>query len=175
MALDRFVDRELLRPLIVAWPRLVACSWLPPHERRTAAFVFYELKHKVPLIPEAELKDILDRTAPLRPSGNLDLRLLGALGRLMAGSPLKPAVALSRSGRIGVIGTRGTLASAKFARLLASLQGQAEFVVQPCDGLAHAIERSTAEPPSAGPAALAASPAATEIRALCARYTEVVA
>ena len=76
---------------------------------------------------------------------------------------LKPAVALSRTGRIGVIGTRGTLGSAKFGRLLASLEGQAQFVLQPCDGLAHAIERSTA--PS-----LSGSEAATEVRALSARY-----
>lgn len=77
---------------------------------------------------------------------------------------LKPAVAATRTGRIGVIGTRGTLSSHKFARLLASLQGQAEFIVQPCNGLAHAIERSTAVPP-------AGVQDATEIRALCARYT----
>lgn len=76
---------------------------------------------------------------------------------------VKPAVGLSRSGRIGVIATRGTLASAKFERLLASLQGQAEFVVQPCDGLAYAIERST-EPGEAG------IRHAMEVRALCARY-----
>ena len=76
---------------------------------------------------------------------------------------LKPAVALSRTGRIGVIGTRGTLGSAKFGRLLASLEGQAQFVLQPCDGLAHAIERSTA--PS-----LSDHEAATEVRALSARY-----
>ena len=76
---------------------------------------------------------------------------------------LKPAVALSRTGRIGVIGTRGTLGSAKFGRLLASLEGQAQFVLQPCDGLAHAIERSTA--PS-----LSDREAATEVRALSARY-----
>ena len=55
---------------------------------------------------------------------------------------LKPAVALSRSGRIGVMATRGTLASPKFEQLLASLQGQARFVLQPCDGLAWAIENS---------------------------------
>ncbi|MDY0106074.1 MAG: glutamate racemase [Giesbergeria sp.] len=77
---------------------------------------------------------------------------------------LKPAVRASRTGRIGVIGTRGTLTSAKFARLLASLDGQAQFVIQPCDGLAHAIERSTAQ-------ALPATPNATETKALCARYT----
>ena len=77
---------------------------------------------------------------------------------------LKPAVAASKTGHIGVIGTRGTLTSAKFAKLLASLDGQAHFVVQPCDGLAHAIERSTAQ-------AVPAASDATETRALCARYT----
>ena len=76
---------------------------------------------------------------------------------------LKPAAALSKTGRIGVIGTRGTLTSEKFSRLLASLAGQAEFIVQPCDGLARAIEDSTARP-------LPTDPFATETRALCARY-----
>ena len=56
---------------------------------------------------------------------------------------LKPAIALSNTRRIGVIGTRGTLGSDKFHRLLSSLQGQAEFIVQPCNGLALAIEEST--------------------------------
>lgn len=53
---------------------------------------------------------------------------------------LKPAVAASRTRRIGVMATRSTLSSAKYATLLASLQGQAEFVNQACDGLAQAIE-----------------------------------
>lgn len=54
---------------------------------------------------------------------------------------LKPAVALSRTRRIGVLATRGTLASEKFRRLHESLARQAEFVLQPCDGLADAIEK----------------------------------
>jgi len=53
---------------------------------------------------------------------------------------VKPALAASRTGCIGVIGTRGTLGSAKFRALLAPLQAQADFRIQPCDGLAHAIE-----------------------------------
>ena len=80
---------------------------------------------------------------------------------------IKPALAATRTGRVGVIGTRGTLTSAKFARLLASLDGQAHFVVQPCDGLAHAIERSVALPP--GPAGTA-----TETGALCERYVHAM-
>jgi glutamate racemase len=39
--------------------------------------------------------------------------------------------------------TRGTVASDKFARLLASMQSEAHFEVQACNGLALAIEHST--------------------------------
>ncbi len=68
---------------------------------------------------------------------------------------LKPAVAASRTRRIGVLATRGTLASAKYAALQASLGNEATFIAQPCDGLAAAIERFDT----------------TKIVALCAQYT----
>lgn len=55
---------------------------------------------------------------------------------------LKPAVAASRTRRIGVIGTRGTLTSARFAALQAAVASDVECVVQPCDGLAAAIDAS---------------------------------
>ncbi|RFO98968.1 glutamate racemase [Rhodoferax lacus] len=55
---------------------------------------------------------------------------------------LKPAAANSQTGVVGVMATRATLNSEKFARLLESLHGKATFVLQPCDGLADAIERS---------------------------------
>ncbi|WP_395685915.1 glutamate racemase [Caenimonas koreensis] len=54
---------------------------------------------------------------------------------------LKPAIAASQTKRIGVLATRGTLASAKFRALHLSLANQASFQLQPCDGLADAIER----------------------------------
>lgn len=72
---------------------------------------------------------------------------------------LKPAVALSRTGRIGVMATRSTLSSAKFQALLASQAARASFVVQACDGLADAIERS------------AETGDTSETIALCAHYT----
>ena len=56
---------------------------------------------------------------------------------------LKPAVSLSQTGHIGVMATRGTVASDKFARLLASVQSEAHFEVQACNGLALAIENIT--------------------------------
>lgn len=55
---------------------------------------------------------------------------------------LKPAIALSQTRRIGVMATRGTLNSQKFKALLAGLADQAQFICQPCDGLADAIERN---------------------------------
>ncbi len=71
---------------------------------------------------------------------------------------LKPAAQLSRTGRVGVMATRSTLESRKFQALLASLQAQADFILQPCDGLADAIERHDAP----------------KIEALCDRYTRVI-
>ena len=56
---------------------------------------------------------------------------------------LKPAAQLTRTGRVGVMATRGTVASEKFQRLLASVQEAAEFVVCACNGLALAIEHTT--------------------------------
>ncbi|MBN9408964.1 MAG: glutamate racemase [Burkholderiales bacterium] len=55
---------------------------------------------------------------------------------------LKPALLLTQTRRVGVIATRGTLESARVAALLSGLQHEARFVLQPCDGLAEAIERN---------------------------------
>jgi glutamate racemase len=52
---------------------------------------------------------------------------------------LKPAAQVSRTRRVGVLATRGTLQSAKFAALKASL-AHVDFVCTPCDGLAEQIE-----------------------------------
>jgi glutamate racemase len=80
---------------------------------------------------------------------------------------LKPAVAISHTGRIGVMGTSGTLASAKIAKLLDSLKGQAEFVIQPCKGLAHAIEWRTSHSP-------ANTTQQAEVQRLCETYTQAM-
>ena len=78
---------------------------------------------------------------------------------------LKPAASHTQTGRVGVLGTRGTLTSAKFQALLASVQPLADYVVQPCDGLASAIEQAVG---------LHAAPAPGEpdaVLALCQQYT----
>ncbi len=72
---------------------------------------------------------------------------------------LKPAVVISKTKRIAVLATRGTLHSAKFTALLESMRGQAEFMCTPCDGLAELIEHSTEHEDT------------THLIAACARYT----
>ena len=68
---------------------------------------------------------------------------------------LKPATIQTQTGFVGVMATRGTLNSEKFRILLESLHGKATFILQPCDGLADAIERADT----------------TKIIAACAYYT----
>ena len=79
---------------------------------------------------------------------------------------LKTALQLSRTRRIGVMATRSTLASARFGLLREALADQAEFVLQPCDGLAETIERAVGAPGD--------SAAATELIAQCARHTRAM-
>ncbi|MEJ7930987.1 glutamate racemase [Ramlibacter sp. AN1015] len=57
---------------------------------------------------------------------------------------LKPAADATRTGHVGVLATRGTLASAKFARLHDSLADRTLFRLQACHGLAAAIEADDA-------------------------------
>jgi glutamate racemase len=54
---------------------------------------------------------------------------------------LKPASVLTLTGKVAVLGTRGTVTSARVTTLRDSLSHLADFVLQPCDGLAAAIER----------------------------------
>ena len=58
---------------------------------------------------------------------------------------VKPAVALSAARRVGVLATTRTLASEKFRRLAEAHADGAALVLQPCPGLADAIEAADAQ------------------------------
>jgi glutamate racemase len=60
---------------------------------------------------------------------------------------VKPAAALTRNGRIGVLATSGTLRSDKFAALARAHAGANELVLQACPGLAKAIEAGDLDAP----------------------------
>jgi glutamate racemase len=53
---------------------------------------------------------------------------------------VKPAVAATRTGVVGVLATVGTLESAKFAALLEQYAGEVEIVTQACPGLVEQVE-----------------------------------
>ena len=71
---------------------------------------------------------------------------------------VKPAVAATRSGVVGVLATVGTLESAKFAALLEQYAGDVEIVTQACPGLVEQVEAGELDSPAT--------------RALLVRYTE---
>jgi len=58
---------------------------------------------------------------------------------------IKPAAELSPTGRIGVMATTGTLHSEKFRLLAQAHAAHVQLVLQPCPGLAAAIEGGDAE------------------------------
>ncbi|MBI5891797.1 MAG: glutamate racemase [Nitrosomonadales bacterium] len=71
---------------------------------------------------------------------------------------VKPAVAATRSGVVGVLATVGTLESARFAALLEKYAGKVKIVTQGCPGLVDVVERGDLH--------------STEARRLIERYTE---
>ena len=58
---------------------------------------------------------------------------------------IKPAVAMTDSGVVGVLATENTLKSDKFSGLLDKHQHQARIIIQPCFGLVEAIEQGALE------------------------------
>ena len=70
---------------------------------------------------------------------------------------VKPAVAATRSGVVGVLATVGTLESARFAALLEQYAGAVEIVTQACPGLVEQVEAGELD--------------SAKTRALVARYT----
>ena len=75
---------------------------------------------------------------------------------------VKPAATLSRTHRVGVMATPATLGSEKFVQLLNSLPSNTEFVLQPCEGLADAIEQQWQDGNVA------------PVRALCEKYVSAM-
>jgi len=62
---------------------------------------------------------------------------------------VKPAVAVTRTGIVGILATVGTLSSARFAALLTRFDPNhsVEFITQPCPGLPEAVEEGRTNTP----------------------------
>lgn len=71
---------------------------------------------------------------------------------------VKPAIAASRNGIVGVLATTGTLASSRFAALLERYAGEGKIITQGCPGLVEQVEKGELNSP--------------KTRELIKRYTE---
>lgn len=142
------VLRALRRTLPTAQLLYVADSGFAPYGERDESFVIERSRHIAGFLRAqgAQVLVIACNTATA-----------AAIHLLRADDPqwpvvgvepgVKPAVAASRNGRIGVMATRGTLASEKFRRLIETHGANATIVPQPCAGLARAIEGGDLDAP----------------------------
>lgn len=60
---------------------------------------------------------------------------------------VKPAVAATRRGTVGVLATTGTLRSARFAALLDTWGKDVQVITQPCPGLVECVEQGALDTP----------------------------
>lgn len=70
-----------------------------------------------------------------------ELRLRYAVPIIGMEPAVKPATLATRTGRVGVLATTGTLRSAKFAALLDRFAGSVQVITQPCPGLVECVEQ----------------------------------
>jgi glutamate racemase len=61
---------------------------------------------------------------------------------------VKPAVAETRNGRVGVLATSGTVRSERLRRLIDAYGGGRQVIAQPCPGLADMVEDGLLEGPA---------------------------
>jgi glutamate racemase len=137
---------SVLRALIAELPHedfvYFADTAHAPYGERDNAYVIERARVIAQRLREAHAIKALVVACNTATAAAIDLLRNELPGLLVVGvePALKPAVAISKTHRIGVMATRGTLASAKFRALHDAHASQAEFMLQPCDGLADAIE-----------------------------------
>ncbi|MDN3922998.1 glutamate racemase [Roseateles violae] len=140
------VLRELRRQLPAVPLRYVADTAHAPYGQRSSAF-----------ITERSLaigQHLIDHGARLLvvACNTATAHAIHAMRQRWPGLPIvgtepgiKPAVAASHGGRIGVLATPATIASARYQALLARHAGAAQIFSQPCPGLADLIETGELE------------------------------
>jgi glutamate racemase len=142
------VLRAVHRQLPQAPLRYLADSANAPYGDRSEAFIVERSQRMARhLVAQgAKLLVVACNTATAAAVANLRERW-PALPIVGVEPGLKPAVAATRNGRIGVLATTGTLRSEKFRQLLARQGDAVQITAQPCPGLADLIERGALDTP----------------------------
>jgi glutamate racemase len=134
-------------------------SGFGPYGERDTAFVVARTQAITTLLRQQDIKALVIACNTATAAAVETVRAQHADLPVVGVEPaLKPAVAATRTGHVGVMATRGTLASARFASLQSKVAGDAHLTLQPCDGLAAAID------------ACGQGGGDATVRALCERY-----
>jgi glutamate racemase len=142
------VLRELRRALPQHALRYVADSGHAPYGERDAAHVIDRSMRVVSHLVEHGAQSIVIACNTATALAARQVREAWPELTVVGVEPgIKPALALSRNGRIGVMATAATLASEKFRRLMAAHGAGTHFHLQACTGLAAAIEAGELDAP----------------------------
>lgn len=143
------VLRELRRELPDVSLRYVADTAHAPYGQRSAAYIAERSERVAEHLIErgARLLVVACNTATAHAIAALRARW-PALAIVGTEPGIKPAVASSRNGRVGVLATPATLASRRFADLLDRHAQHAQIFAQPCPGLVDLIEAGDLDAPA---------------------------
>jgi glutamate racemase len=119
----------------------VADSAHAPYGERDAAHVVARSRHVVAHLMAQGAAGVVVACNTATAAAVHDLRAAWPAVPVVGVEPgLKPAAALTRNGRVGVLATPGTLASARYAALLRAQPPGVTYVARPCPGLASLVE-----------------------------------
>lgn len=125
----------------------VADSAYAPYGPRPAEFIRARATSLTRFLVEQGAKAVVVACNTATAAAVAELRQRFSVPIIAMEPAVKPAVAASRSGIIGVLATEGTLKSAQFAALLARFAGDVQVVTQPCNGLVEQVERGALADP----------------------------
>ena len=132
-----------------------ADSAYAPYGERDASYVIERSKHLAQFLQSQGAQVIVVACNTATALAIAELRRQWPLTPFIGIEPaIKPALAASAGKPVGVLATPATLASAKFQALVQSLNPPGNLLLQPCPGLAEAIE--TLGPDAPGTRALIA-------------------
>lgn len=118
----------------------VADSEHAPYGDKPAAFVRERAQAVCRFLLERNVKAIVVACNTATGIAVDDLRATCPVPIVAIEPAVKPAAARTRSGKIGVLATTGTIASRRFSNLVAAYAGGAEVLAQACPGLAEQVE-----------------------------------
>lgn len=119
----------------------VADSANAPYGDRDASFITERAFRLTEFLCESGAKAIVVACNTATVVAVQALRSAFALPIVALEPAIKPAVALTRTGVVAVLGTSRTLESASVARLCRRFRGSAKVILQPCPGLVEQVER----------------------------------